>query len=202
MRLIFATFIVVSTIAVLRSNSHPEDVLAHVLSPPPYGVRWLVDVFWVGGSFGTIALLALLSALARRWNVLRDLVVAAAGTLLVCGLLLLWLGATGGRPHSIQFDGFVLRFPVVQVAVTISVLTAGLPYLSRTVQRLLELVVFLAVVATVVAGHGLPANVIGSMAIGWGVTTALHLAWGSPLGLPSGQNCGRHFPTSGSEQSR
>jgi uncharacterized membrane protein YbhN (UPF0104 family) len=185
--LIVATFVVVCAIALLRSNSHPEDVLAHALSPPPYGVRWLVDVFWVGGSFGTIALLALLAALARRWDVLRDLVSAAGGTLLVCGLLVLWLGASGGRPHSIEFDGFVLSFPVLHVAVTIAVLTAGLPYLSRTVQRLLDLVVFLAVVATVVAGHGLPANVIGSMAIGWGVTAALHLVWGSPLGLPSGQ---------------
>ena len=186
-RLTLATFGAVCAVALLRSNSHPEDVLADVLSPPPYGVRWLVGVFWVGGSFGTIAVLALLSALARRWDVLRDLVSAAAGTLLVSGLLVLWLGATGGRPHSIEFDGFVLSFPVLHVALTISVLAAGLPYLSRTVQRLLELVVFLAIVATVVAGHGLPANVIGSMAIGWGVTAALRLVWGSPLGLPSGE---------------
>ncbi len=171
----------------LRSNSHPEDVVAHVLSPPPQGVRWLVDVFWIGGTFGTIALLVLLAALARRWNVVRDLVSAAAGTLLISGLLVLVLGATGGRPHSIEFDGFVLSFPVLHVALAISILTAGLPYLSRTVQRLLEVIVFLAIVATVVAGHGLPANVIGSMAIGWGVTAVLHLAWGSPLGLPSGE---------------
>ena len=186
MRLLVAIFVVVSAVEVLRSNSHPEDVLTHVLSPPPYGVRWLVDAFWIGGSFGTIALLALLTALARRWMVLRDLVVGAAGALVVSGLLVLWLGASGGRPPSISFDGYVLSFPVLHVAVAIGVLTAGLPYLSRTVQRLLELVVFLAILATVVAGHGLPANVVGSMAIGWGVTAALHLGWGSPLGLPSG----------------
>ena len=80
-RLITALLVVVVAVAVLRSNSHPEDVLTHVLSPPPQGVKWLVDVFWIGGSFGTIALLALLAALARRWNVLRDLVVTAGGTL-------------------------------------------------------------------------------------------------------------------------
>jgi undecaprenyl-diphosphatase len=186
MRLLVAIFVVVSAVEVLRSNSHPEDVLTHVLSPPPYGVRWLVDAFWIGGSFGTIALLALLTALARRWTVLRDLVVGAAGALVVSGVLVLWLGASGGRPPSISFDGYVLSFPVLHVAVALGVLTAGLPYLSRTVQRLLELVVFLAILATVVAGHGLPANVVGSMAIGWGVTAVVHLAWGSPLGLPSG----------------
>ena len=186
MRLIVAVFVVVCAVEVLRSNSHPEDVLTHVLSPPPQGVRWLVDAFWIGGSLGTVALLALLSGLARRWDVLRDLLVAAGGTLLVDGILVLRLGASGGRPPSIHFDGYVLSFPVLHVAIAMCVLTAGLPYLSRTFQRLLELVVVLAILATVVAGHGLPANVIGSMAIGFGVTAVLHLVLGSPLGLPSG----------------
>jgi glycosyltransferase 2 family protein len=187
LRLAIAIFIVVCAVAVLRSNSRPEDVLAHVLSPPPDGLRWLVDVFWIGGTFGTIALLVFLAALARRWNIVRDLVTAAAGTLVISGLLVLGLGASGGRPPSIHFDGFVLSFPVLHVAVAMSVLTAGLPYLSRTVQRLLEAIVLLAILATVVAGHGLPANVIGSMAIGWGVAAVVHLVWGSPLGLPSAE---------------
>ena len=197
MRLIVASFLIVCAIEVLRSNSHPEEVLTHVLSPPPQGVRWLVDAFWIGGSFGTVALLALLAAVARRWDVFRDLLVAAGGTLVVDGILVLWLGASGGRPPSIHFDGYVLSFPVLHVAVAIAVLTAGLPYLSRTVQRLLEFVVFLAVVATVVAGHGLPANVIGSMAIGWAVAAALHLALGSPLGLPSGDELRLALPDVG-----
>jgi undecaprenyl-diphosphatase len=184
-RLIVALLVVISAVLVLRSNTHPEDLVTHALSPPPLGVRWLVDVFWIGGSIGTIALLLALSALARRWTVLRDLAASAAGTLAVSGLLIVVLGASGGRPESLEFEGYTLSFPVIHVALALSVATAGLPYLSRTVQRLIEAVVFLAVLATVVAGHGLPANVIGSMGIGWGVTAAMHLGWGSPLGLPS-----------------
>jgi hypothetical protein len=69
----------------------------------------------------------------------------------------------------------------------VAVATAGLPYLARGVQRLIESVLALAIVATVVAGQGLPVSVIGSMAIGWGVTAGLHLALGSPAGLPSGK---------------
>ena len=53
------------------------------------------------------------------------------------------------------------------------------------------------VFATVVAGHGLPANVLGSMAIGWGVTAAIHLGWGSPLGLPSGEELREALATVG-----
>ena len=186
-RLILASLAVLCAVLVLRSNSHPEDVITHVLSPPPYGIRWLVTLFWIGGSFGTIAFLLVIASLAKRWMVVRDLAASAVGTLVVSGILVLALGASGGRPRSIEFYGYVLSFPVLHVALALGVATAGLPYLSRTVQRLIELIVFLTVLATVVAGHGLPANVLGSMAIGWGVTAAIHLGWGSPLGLPSGE---------------
>jgi undecaprenyl-diphosphatase len=198
-RLILAVLAVLCAVLVLRSNSHPEDVITHVLSPPPFGVRWLVTLFWIGGSFGTIAFLVVVAALAKRWLVVRDLAAAAAGTLVVSGFLVLALGASGGRPHSVEFHGYVLSFPVLHVALAISIATAGLPYLSRTVQRLVELIVFLAILATVVAGHGLPANVLGSMAIGWGVTAAMHLIWGSPLGLPSGDELRTALATIGIE---
>jgi uncharacterized membrane protein YbhN (UPF0104 family) len=36
-----------------------------------------------------------------------------------------------------------------------------------------------------VGGHGLPLNVLGSLAIGWGATALVRLIFGSPLGLPS-----------------
>ena len=47
-RLILASLAVLCAVLVLRSNSHPEDVIAHVLSPPPYGIRWLVTLIWIG----------------------------------------------------------------------------------------------------------------------------------------------------------
>src|SRR5215510_10935124 len=186
-RLAVAVLGTLCAVLALKSNSRPEVVIAGVLSPPPDGVRWLVDVFWIGGSFGTVAALLLLAALRRRWDVLRDLAIAAAGALVVSGILVLFLGAAGWRPSPVSFAGYHLSFPVLHVAVAVGVATTGLPYLARGVQRLIESVLALAILATVVAGQGLPANVIGSMAIGWGVTAALHLALGSPVGLPSGE---------------
>src|SRR6266516_3174921 len=170
-RLTVSSLATLCAVLVVQSNSRPEEVIARVLSPPPNGVRWLVDVFWIGGSFGTVAVLLLLAALRRRWDVLRDLAVTAAGVLAIGGILVLLLGAAGGRPHSVHFDGFSLSFPVLHIAVAVGVAATGLrPYLARGVQRLIELVLVLvlAVVATVVAGQGLPVNVLGSMAIGWG----------------------------------
>jgi glycosyltransferase 2 family protein len=41
------------------------------------------------------------------------------------------------------------------------------------------------VLAAICGGEALPVNALSSIAVGWGVTAALHLATGSPLGLPS-----------------
>src|ERR1051326_4060525 len=67
-RLAVAVLATLCAVLALRSNSRPEQVIAGVLSPPPDGVRWLVDVFWIGGSFGTVAALLLLAAVRRRWD--------------------------------------------------------------------------------------------------------------------------------------
>ena len=198
-RLAVAVLATLCAVLVVQSNSRPEEVVAGVLSPPPNGVRWLVDAFWIGGSFGTVAVLLLLAALRRRWDVLRDLAIAAGGALAVSGILVLVLGAAGGRPSTVYFAGYHLSFPVLHVAVAVGVATVALPYLARGVQRLIESVLGLAILATVVAGQGLPANVVGSMAIGWGVTAALHLALGSPIGLPSGEEVRALLATVGLE---
>jgi uncharacterized protein (TIRG00374 family) len=42
-----------------------------------------------------------------------------------------------------------------------------------------------AVLAAVCGGHALPVNAVSSVVLGWGVAAGLHLAVGSPLGLPS-----------------
>ena len=60
-----------------------------------------------------------------------------------------------------------------------------MPYLARGVQRLIEIFIALVALASAVGGHGLPVNVLGSLAIGWGTTAVVRLIFGSPLGLPS-----------------
>ena len=97
-RLAVAVLATVCVVLALQSNSRPEQVIAGVLSPPPDGVRWLVDVFWIGGSFGTVAALLLLAAVRRRWDALRDLAIAAGGALAVSGILVLAVGSPAGLP--------------------------------------------------------------------------------------------------------
>ena len=177
--------VIVIGLAITHLDPVAEHKVLHFISPPPNGVRWLVTCVYVLGSFGLIVILGtvVLVTPSRR---LRDLVVAGLAAVGLLALMWLLFGMSGGRPNDARLSGYNLDYPVVIVAAAVAVTMAALPYLSRNVQRLVELVIGLAAVATVVAGDGLPVNVAASVALGWGTVALLHLVLGSPLGLPSG----------------
>ena len=185
MRLAAAVLALVCCLLVIRYDSRIDRAIVQVIHPPPRSITWLVTVVYQAGSFGVAIVLVALALVARRWTVARDIGVSAAGTAAVSGILVLLRGSNGGRPSGIVIDGYYMRFPVLQIAVFAAVATAALPYLARGVQRLIEIFIALVALASAVGGHGLPLNVLGSLAIGWGVTAAVRLVFGSPLGLPS-----------------
>jgi uncharacterized membrane protein YbhN (UPF0104 family) len=182
-----AVVVVLIGLAITHVDPVPEHKILHFISPPPNGIHWLVTTVYVLGSFGLVVILGTVALLSRRRVVLRDL--AAAGLVALAFSALMWIvfGTTGGRPHDASLAGYNLDYPVAIVAVAVAVTMAALPYLSRPVQRLVELVIGLAAVATVVAGDGLPVNVAASVALGWGAAAFVHLVLRSPLGLPSGE---------------
>jgi len=168
-----------------RANSNAEHEIANALSSPPQGVKWLVSTVWWVASIGVIVLMAALAVANRRWTAIRDIGVSGLGAWLLCVISSAVLGPTGGRPAGSSLSHYDLSFPVARVAATVAVATAALPYLSRMVQRIIEIAVVLLALAAVVTGSGVPVAVLGSLAIGWGVTALVHLVFGSPLGLPS-----------------
>ena len=182
-----AVLIVLCCWLIAGADSHVEQSVAHFLFPAPEGVRWVATTLWLAGSFGVIAFLVLTSLVSRRREIIRDVVLAGLGSWGISALLQLLLGSHGGRPPTTAFAGFDLNFPLVQVAATFGVVAACLPYLSRLLQRVVKFVMVLLAVATVVHGTGLPASVIASVVIGWGMAAAIHLAFGSTLGLPSSE---------------
>ena len=184
-RLGAAVVVVAVSVPVMQANSAAELRIAHALNPPPEAISWLVtSVFWLG-SVGVIALLAILGLLVPRLVAVRWTAVAAVVTWGVCLLLGHILGPSAGRPATGSLAGLDPSYPVTQFAVTIAVAATALPYLSRPLHRLVGFLVTLASIAAVVTGSALPVNTVSSLAIGWGVAAALHLAVGSPLGLPS-----------------
>jgi glycosyltransferase 2 family protein len=184
-RVASAVVALVCCILVIRYDSRVDRAIIQVIHPPPRSITWLVTVVYDAGAFGVITFLVVLALAARRWVVARDIGLSAVGTAAVSGILILLLGSSGGRSSGIVIHGYYLRFPILQIALFMAVATAALPYLARGVQRLIELFVVLVALASAVGGHGLPVNVLGSLAIGWGVTAVVRLVFGSPLGLPS-----------------
>ncbi|HEY1734622.1 MAG TPA: lysylphosphatidylglycerol synthase domain-containing protein, partial [Acidimicrobiales bacterium] len=184
-RVVVAVVGLLACLLVISYGYRVDRTITRVVSPPPGSIDWLVTAVYDVGAFGVAAVLVILALVARRWAVARDLGVSVLAAGAVTGLLILILGDDGGRGTGVVIDGYSVTFPVFQIAAFMAIATAALPYLARTVQRLVELVVVLVALASVVGGHGLPVNVLGSLAIGWGVTAAVHLVFGSPLGLPS-----------------
>jgi glycosyltransferase 2 family protein len=184
-RLGFAMLVVAASIPVMRANSAAEIAIVHALNPPPDTISWLVTaLFWLG-SVGVVAGLVVLALLVPRLAAVRRIAVAGLATWAVCALLGAALGPAAGRPVIPELAGVDPGYPVVQLAVTIAVAATALPYLRRALHRLVSFLITVAVFTSVVAGAALPVNAVSSVAIGWGVAAALHLAFGSPLGLPS-----------------
>jgi glycosyltransferase 2 family protein len=188
LRLAAAVLAVLCCVLVIHFNSRIDQAIAAVIHPPPRTITWLVTVVYQVGSFGVAIALVLLAVIARRWEIARDIGLSAAGTVLACGILIVALGSRGGRPGGVEIHGYYLTFPVLQIALFAAVTTAALPYLARGVQRIVEIFTALVALACAVGGHGLPLNVLGSLAIGWGVTAVVRLVFGSPLGLPSAED--------------
>src|SRR5215469_6193242 len=187
-RLASAIVAVVCCLLIIRFDSRTDRAIVAVIHPPPRSIEWLVTLVYDVGSFGVIIVLAALALIGRRWVVIRDIGLSAAGAAAVSGLLIAALGNRGGRPEGVMIGGYDLSFPVLRVALFMAVAIAALPYLARGVQLTVEVIVTLVALAAAVGGHGLPLNVAGSLAIGWGAAVTVRLAFGSPLGLPSAED--------------
>jgi uncharacterized membrane protein YbhN (UPF0104 family) len=184
-RVALAIAVVAVSIPVMRANSAVELSIVHALTPPPTAIRWMItSVFWLG-SAGVIVLLVIVGLLVPRLAAVRWTALAAALTWGVCALLGALLGSDAGRPPIDALAGLNTGYPVTQLAVTIAVVATALPYLSRPVHRLVSFLVAVAALAAVCGGYALPVNAVSSLVLGWGIAAALHLAVGSPLGLPS-----------------
>jgi uncharacterized membrane protein YbhN (UPF0104 family) len=184
-RLACAVLALACCLLIIRYDSRIDRAITQVIHPPPWSITWLVTVVYDAGSLGVMIVPTALALIARRWAVARDIALSAAGAAAMSGIAVLALGSHGGRPAGVVIGGYDLSFPVLQIALFMAVATAALPYLARGLQRLFDIFIALVALAAAVGGHGLPVNVVGSLAIGWGAAVAVRLVFGSPLGLPS-----------------
>ncbi len=184
-RLVLAILGLVCCLLIIRYDSRIDRAITEVIHPPPRSITWLVTVVYQVGSYGVAAALVVLALIARRWVLARDIALSVVVAIVTSLILIALLGSHGGRPSGIVIDSYDLSFPVLQIAVFMAVATTALPYLARSLQRVIEVFIGLVTLACAVGGEGLPLNVLGSMAIGWAAALLIRLIFGSPLGLPS-----------------
>ena len=186
MRLAFAVLALVCCVLIIRyDHSLIDRAIIQVIHPPPFSIAWLVTVVYQAGSIGVIVVSVALALLARRWEMARDIVLSTAIAAGLTGILILLAGSSGGRAGGVVIHGYYVTFPVLRIALFMAVADAALPYLARGLQLLIETFIVLVSLASAVGGQGLPLNVLGSLAIGWGAAITIRLVFGSPLGLPS-----------------
>ncbi|HVN50584.1 MAG TPA: hypothetical protein VMT43_04080, partial [Acidimicrobiales bacterium] len=182
--LVVAVALLIGSVWAISSGPSVDVNLAKDLTSVPEGLAWLLSTLWYLGSYGVIAVLALLAVVSRRFALARDTAVAGFGAWLVGLALTGWLGSTAGRPLPTTPLPSSAHFPLVQLAAAAAVAIALLPYLTRPARRLFLTVVAVAALAAMMRGDGFPLVVFASLVVGWAVAALVHLAFGSPTGMP------------------
>ena len=179
LRLICSVAALVFLRLVVMASGPTERSILNFFRPVPLGLSWLVTSLWMVTTVGVLALLVVSALVAAERHVVID-VVTAAGIALVSALLLnKFLGV-------ISISGITdvsHSYPTVILSCSSAATLVALAYLSRGMQRLLEIMVVIATVTALLHGSGLPLALLASIVLGWGSASLTRLAWGSPVGL-------------------
>jgi uncharacterized membrane protein YbhN (UPF0104 family)/tRNA A-37 threonylcarbamoyl transferase component Bud32 len=179
---LFVAAIVIGLSAVIAASAPGQDRdVAHALTT----VLGWAGALWRTAFFGVLALAIVLVVdvlLRRRWDLLRDLLVAASGIVgaaVVLGQIVEsdWLPV---KVHLLARWGY----PEVRLAGATAVIVVVGPELVRTVRVLSTWLVPFASLGAVVLGATLPSGALAGLALGLGAGAIARLAFGTAAGVP------------------
>jgi uncharacterized membrane protein YbhN (UPF0104 family) len=119
---------------------------------------------------------------SHRLFLLRDQLV---GAVLTVGVTTVVSGGFSDLVDGLTATGSPPVYPAVRVAFAAALIATTAPHLGRPVRRLGRWVILLGSLGVVALGISLPLGVVSGLAIGFGSAALVHLAFGSPGGLPS-----------------
>ena len=154
----------------------------------PEGLRDAFRAVYLVGCVSVIV--ALVGAFVLRRHIRLAVSMVGAGLLAwLIGLGVLALLDPGPARSTAGLGAFGTPpgFPAIRLAAAVAVLFVAGPYLTRPARRLVHLVLLVCGVSAVLAVEGLLTDVLGSVALGWGVAALVHLVIGSPAGTPSNE---------------
>lgn len=143
-------------------------------------------VFIVGGLYAFGLIIAIWVFGEGRGAIARDMVLAAALAVVVTTAMSLLTGPEWPDliPELWEREG-TPSFPVARLAVTLAVIRVASPYLSVPMRRLGRRLLIPMAIAAIVMSYSSVSGVIGAWAIGMGSAAAIHLIFGSGVGIPS-----------------
>lgn len=168
------------------SVSDPDAAIAELTAWIP---DWLNGVLAIAYGFGSLYALVLLVAILTQWrtrrDVVRDVLLAVAATVLLVVLVVRIVN--GAWPSVLPELGLAdpsAQFPMLRVAMIASLVAALAPHLTRPTKRLAWTVLVIDAIAGVGLGFGLPASAFGAVALGAIAAGAVLVTFGSPRGYP------------------
>jgi len=146
----------------------------------------LLGWFWETASdllvLWPLVLLVAAVVATRRLFLLRDQLLS---TVLAAGVAALVSGGFSALADGLTATGPPTLYPAVRVALATALIATTSPHLSRPIRRLGRWIVILGSLGVVALAIALPLGVVSGLAIGLGSAALVHLAFGSPGGLPS-----------------
>jgi uncharacterized membrane protein YbhN (UPF0104 family)/tRNA A-37 threonylcarbamoyl transferase component Bud32 len=179
---LFWAAIVIGLSAVIASSAPRQDRDVAEALTTVFG--W-ADALWRTAFFGALGLAVVLVAdvlLRRRWDLVRDLLVAAAGV----------VGPAFVLGRVVESDWLPLEvhllarwgYPELRLAGATAVMVVVGPELVRSVRVLAVSLVPLAALGAVVLGAALPSEALAGLALGLGAGALARLAFGTAAGVP------------------
>ncbi len=152
---------------------------------PEWAQTW-AEIAYRAGTVGTVVVLLVALLASKRFRLTA--IIAAAGALSwVSAMELRDLVDTEPERNAagLVVDGSVPEYPVVVLAVATTILLVAAPYLLRPARRLVFASLAMGAIGAVFAIAGLPDDVVGALALGWGVASVFRLVVGTPAATPS-----------------
>lgn len=165
-----------------------ERSLFEFFNTLPNNLESLFEALYRLGALWAVGLVFAAALVARRWRLARDLLlsgVAAWAIGRVLGELVAGDDSVGQSLEVVTRMGHTPDFPFVPLAVFTAVIAGASPFLTRPMRRLGGVLVVSLPFAAIYLGTAYPIDLLGALALGWGVAAAVHLAFGSPGGRPT-----------------
>jgi uncharacterized membrane protein YbhN (UPF0104 family) len=151
---------------------------------------WVSGIFTIGyvmgGIYTTGLVLAILIFGTGRRSVARDMIVASI--LAAAGLILLarWTGPEWPDviPELLEREG-APSFPLTRLTASIAALRVAEPYLTVPMRNVGKRLALVMTLSGLVLSYGTITSVVGAVALGAAAAAAVHLVFGSGIGIPS-----------------